>query len=92
MGHNTREEIQASSRRRREDQDITIQPTAISSRRFVGENRASLATVVLHPCRPPFLFRGANDDAHVWTSIVDRWLKTVQAEPSKQLTYVVSLL
>ena len=28
----------------------------------------------------------------MWTSIVSRWLSTVQGEPSKQLTYVVSLL
>ena len=34
----------------------------------------------------------ADDDVHVWTSIVSRWLDTVQGEPSTQLTYVVSLL
>ena len=28
----------------------------------------------------------------MWTSIVSRWLDTVQGEPSRQLTYVVSLL
>ena len=55
MGHNTREEIQASSRRTQgEDQDITNQPTASSSRRFAVEDRASPVIAVLHPCRPPY--------------------------------------
>ena len=36
--------------------------------------------------------RDSDDDVHVWTSIVSRWLDTVQGEPTTQLTYVVSLL
>ena len=48
--------------------------------------------VALHPRRPPYFCGGVNDDVHVWTSIVDRWLRAVQGEPSTQLTYVVSLL
>ena len=52
----------------------------------------SSVTVALHLRRPPYFYRGSNDDVHVWTSIVSRWLNTVQGEPSKQLTYVVSLL
>ena len=52
----------------------------------------SPATAALHPRRPPYFCGGAEDDVHMWTSIVDRWLRTVQGEPSTQLTYVVSLL
>ena len=43
----------------------------------------------LLPRRPPE-FSGRNDkDVHFWTSIVERSLRTVQGEPSTQLTYVV---
>ena len=93
-GCNTRED-QASSRRlpHRENHDNTSQLRASSSRRFpAAEDRASPATVALHPRRPPYFCEGSDDDVHVWTSIVSRWLHTVQGEPSTQLTYVVSLL
>ena len=93
-GSNTRED-QASSRRlpRKEDQGNTIQPTASTSGRSpAAKDRASPATAALHPRKPPYFSGGADDDVHVWTSIVDRWLSTVQGEPSTQLTYVVSLL
>ena len=86
-------EIEASSRLpRKEDQSISC-PAASSSRRpIVAEDRASPATVALHPRRPPYFYGGPDDDVHVWTSIVSRWLEAVQGEPSTQLTYVVSLL
>ena len=93
-GCNTHE-IEASSRRlpRKEDQNITSQLRASTSGRSpAAEDRASPATVALHLCRPPYFTGGADDDVHVWASIVDRWLRTVQGEPSTQLTYVVSLL
>ena len=48
--------------------------------------------VTLHPHRPPYFSGRSDDDVHVWTSIVNCWLNTVQGEPSTQLTYVVSLL
>ena len=93
MGQNTREETQASLRRTQgEDQDITNQPTTSSSRRFAVEDHASPAIAVLHQHRPSYFSGGANNAVHVWTSIVHRWLNTVQGDPSKQLTYVVSLL
>ena len=48
MGHKIREEIQVSSRRTQgEDEDITNQPAASSSRRFAVEDHASPAIVVL---------------------------------------------
>ena len=93
VGHKTRGEIQASSRRTQgEDQDITNQPIASSSRRFAVEDHTSPVMAVLHPRRPPYFSRGANGDVYVWTSIVDCWLSTVQGKPSKQLIYFVSLL
>ena len=49
-------------------------------------------TVALHPRRPPYFCGGQDEDVHVWTSIVTRWLETVQGEPSRQLTFVVPLL
>ena len=52
----------------------------------------SPATVTLHPRRPPYFAGGSNKDVHVWMSIVSRWLNTVQGEPLKHLTHVVSLL
>ena len=92
-GHNTCGRRQASSRPRPEDQDSTIQPTTRSSRRSpAAEDRASSVTVALHPRRPPYFHGDADNDVHVWTSVVSRWLNTVQGEPSKQLTYIVSLL
>ena len=48
-------------------------------------------TVALHPCKPPCFCGDVDDDVHIWTSIISHWLSTVQGEPSKQLTYVVSL-
>ena len=93
MGHNTRGPRQASWRPRPEDQDNTNQHTISSSGRSpAAKDRASPAMVALHPCRPPYFYRGSGDDVHVWTSIISRWLSTVQGEPSKQLTYVVQLL
>ena len=92
-GHNTRGPGQASSRPQPEDQDSTIQLRASTSRRpSAAEDRASPATVALHPRRPPYFCGGSDEDVHVWTSIVSRWLEAVQGEPSTQLTYVVSLL
>ena len=84
-GPNTHEEISTASSAigRRRDQH-TSQPIASSSRRSpVAEDRASPATVALHPRRPPYFCGGSDDDVHVWTSIVDRWLSIVQGEPSK---------
>ena len=93
-GHNTRVSNEASSRiPQPEDQDIASQPRASSLGRLVAsKDRASLAMVALHLCRLPYFTGGADDDVHVWASIVDRWLRAVQGEPSTQLTYVVSLL
>ena len=92
-GPNTREEKSAasSSTRRPRDQS-TSQPTASSSGRPAAEDRASPATVALHPRRPPYFCGGQDEDVHVWTSIVTRWLDAIQGEPSRQMTFVVSLL
>ena len=93
-GHNTREEtVTASSATRRpRHEDSTSQPTASSSGRPAAEDRASPATVALHPRRPPYFCGGLDEDVYVWTSIVSRWLDAIQGEPSRQLTYIVSLL
>ena len=92
-GHNTRDSRQASSRPRQEGQGGTNQLHASSSQRSpTAEDRASLAVVALHPRKPPYFCGGVDEGVHVWTSIVSRRLDTVQGEPSKQLTYVVSLL
>ena len=48
--------------------------------------------MALHPRRPPYFCGGQDEDVHVWTSIVDRWLRAIQGEPSGQLTFIVSLL
>ena len=48
--------------------------------------------MALHPRRPPYFSGGLDEDVYVWTSIISRWFDTVQGEPSRQLTYVVSLL
>ena len=95
-GCNTREEtsILASSTSGLPQQDYisTSQPEASSSRRHAAEDRASPATVVLQPRRPPYFCGGLDEDVHVWTAIVSRWLETIQGEPSTQLTFIVSLL
>ena len=76
---------------RQEDQS-TNQQRASPSRRQAANDRASPATVVLQPRRPPYYCGGIDDDVYVWTSIVDRWLSAIQGEPSGQLTFIVSLL
>ena len=42
--------------------------------------------------RPPYFTGGEDEDVHVWTSIVSRWLDAIQGEPSRQMTCMVSLL
>ena len=91
-GHNTRVSRRASSRLPCREDQSTSQPQASSSRRQSAKDGASPVIVALHPRKPPYFAGGANEDVHVWTSIVSRWLEAVQGEPSKQLTYVVSLL
>ena len=76
---------------RQEDQS-TNQQRASPSRRQAANDRASPATVVLQPRRPPYFCGGIDDDVYIWTSIVDRWLSTVRGEPLSQLTFIVSLL
>ena len=77
MGHNTREEIQASSQSpRQEDQYNISQPKASSSGRPAAEDHAS-PVIVLHPHRPPYFTGAQDDDVHIWTSIVNRWLDTI---------------
>ena len=94
-GSNPREETSQTSSvsglPRHEDQS-TIQQRATSSRRYAANDRASPATVVLQPRRPPYFCGGIDDDVHVWTAIVDRWLSAIQGEPSGQMTFIVSLL
>ena len=98
-GYNTHEEKSfivstsplTTSLLRHEDQNIN-QQRATSSRRYAANDRASPATVVLQPRRPPYFCGGIDDDVHVWMAIVDRWLSAIQGEPSVQLTYIVSLL
>ena len=97
MGHNTREEQSVTS--------TTSSPAGLprhlqhrasqqrrTSRGHAANDRASPAKVALHPRRPPYFCGGLDEDVHVWTSIVDRWLDASQGEPSQQLTFVVSLL
>ena len=95
-GHNTRTEqfVTQSSPTRlpRQQRSSTNQRSASSSKRNAAEENASPAKVALHPRRPHYFIGGINDDVYVWTSIVDRWLDTVQGEPSQQLTFIVSLL
>ena len=94
-GPNTREEtytVTSATGRLRHD-DSTSQYNASSSQRpSAAEDRASPATVALHPRKPPYFSGGHDEDVYVGTSIVSRWFDTVQGEPSRQLTYVVSLL
>ena len=66
-------------------QDLHRRPSA-------AEDRTSPATVVLQPRRPPYFCGGFDEDVYVWTSIVDRWFSAIQGEPSRQLTFIVSLL
>ena len=93
-GHNTRGLREASSRPRQEvqDQSTSQQTTASPTRRNAAEDRASPANVALQSRRPPYFCGGFDEDVHVWTSIVDRWLDTIQGEPIVQLTFIVSLL
>ena len=94
-GPNTREETSAlasSTTGLPLQQDSTSQHQASSSKRHAGEDRASPATVVLQPRRPPYFCGGFDEDVYVWTSIVDRWFSAIQGEPSRQLTFIVSLL
>ena len=97
-GSNTREETPVTlttsspARLPRHEEQSTSQPAATSSRRNAADDRASPATVALHPRRPPYFCGGLDEDVHVWTSIVDRWLDASRGEPSQQLTFVVSLL
>ena len=95
-GCNTREETptvaSSSTIGRQRDQPSTSQPAATSSRGNAAMDYASLAKVVLQPRRPPYFCGGLDEDVHVWTSIVDRWLNASQGEPSQQMTFVVSLL
>ena len=74
------------------DQPSTSQPAAMSSRRNAADDHASPAMVVLQPRRPPYFCGGLDEDVHVWTSIVDRWLGAIRGEPSTQMTFIVSLL
>ena len=97
-GHNTREEqsvtVTTSSPTGlpRHEEQSTSQPAATSSSRNAADDRASPARVALHPRRPLYFCGGLDEDVHVWTSIVDRWLDASQGEPSQQMTFVVSLL
>ena len=95
-GCNTREETptvaSSSTTRRQRDQPSTRLPAVPSSRGNAAMVHASPATVVLQPRRPPYFCGGLDEDVHVWTSIVDRWLGAIQGEPSTQMTFIVSLL
>ena len=95
-GHNTREESLVASTTSPPAglprPYITSQPTASTSGGHAADDRASPAKVALHPRRPPYFSGGLDEDVHVWTSIVDRWLDASQGEPSQQMTFVVSLL
>ena len=92
-GPNTREETYtASSTTGRPRDQSTNQPAASSSERPAAEDRATPATVALHPRRLPYFCGGQDEDVHVWTSIVSRWLDAIQGEPSMQMTFVMSLL
>ena len=80
---------------RHEDYSTVQQHLTTSSGRFAAaavEKNASPAKVALQPRRPPYFSGGIDDDIHIWTSIVDRWLDTIRGEPSAQLTFIVSLL
>ena len=72
--------------------DNTNQQTPSSSRKQALEDQASPTTAVLQPRKPPCFSGQSNEDVHVWTSIIDRWLGYTQGEKIQQLTYIVSLL
>ena len=95
-GHNTREESLVASTTSPPAglprPYITNQPTASTSGGHAADDRVSPAKVALHPRRPLYFSGGLDEDVHVWTSIVDRWLDASQGEPSQQMTFVVSLL
>ena len=92
-GPNPREETSPASSSQRDILPSTSQQTTASpSRRNAAEDRASPATVALQPRRPPYFHGGLDEDVHTWTSIITRWLGTIQGEPIAQLTFVVSLL
>ena len=94
-GHNTREETSMASstpRLPRQEDISTSQLTASASRGHAANDRASPTNVALQPRRPPYFCGGLDEDVYVWTSIVDRWLEAIQGEPSRQLTFIVSLL
>ena len=95
-GPNTREETYAMASSTpglpRQEDISTSQITASASRGHAAEDRASPANVALQPRRPPYFCGGLDEDVYVWTSIIDRWLEAVQDEPSRQLTFIVSLL
>ena len=73
-------------------QTTTSSQQTSTSGGHAASDRASPAKVALHPRRPPYFCGGLDEDVHVWTSIVDRWLDASQGEPSQQMTFVVSLL
>ena len=79
-----------------EDPESSLAPASSrassSGRPSAAEDRASPATVALHPRRPPYFYGGLDEDVHVWTSIVSRWLEAIRGEPSTQMTFIVSLL
>ena len=78
--------------RAKQQKNYTSQPTTRSSSRYAANKYALPAMVGLHPHEPPYFSGTGGDDVHIWTSIVDRWLETIQGKPSLQLTYIVSLL
>ena len=94
-GHNTREEksfVTTPPRDRLPQQTTTSSQQTSTSGGHAAAEHASPVKVALHPRRPPYFCGGLDEDVHVWTSIVDRWLDASQGEPSQQLTFVVSLL
>ena len=92
-GPNPREEtLQAPSSTRFLRPSTSQLTTASPARRYAAEDRASPVNVALQPHRPPYFCGGLDEDIHIWTSIIDRWLDANQGEPSQQMTFVVSLL
>ena len=80
---------------RHEDINTVQQPYTTSLGRFAAtaeEKNTSPVQVALQPRRPPYYCGGIDNDVHVWTSIVDRWLDAIRGESSAQLTFIVSLL
>ena len=65
-GQNSHVSRQTSSGLPRPEDQNTSQPTTSPSRKSTAaEDRASLATVALHPLRPPYFAGGADEDVHV---------------------------